>query len=56
MKTVRLLCFGLVAALCASLAHAQKFEGLARTPPLGWNSWNKFGCNVSEQMIRETSP
>lgn len=20
---------------------------------MGWNSWNKFGCNVSEQMIRQ---
>ncbi|MFT3907048.1 MAG: glycoside hydrolase family 27 protein [Steroidobacteraceae bacterium] len=28
-------------------------NGLARTPPMGWNSWNKFGCNVSEQLIRE---
>jgi len=28
---------------------------LARTPPMGWNSWNKFGCNVSEQLIRETA-
>jgi alpha-galactosidase len=26
---------------------------LAATPPMGWNSWNKFGCNVSEQLIRE---
>jgi alpha-galactosidase len=26
---------------------------LAQTPPMGWNSWNKFGCNVSEQMMRE---
>src|SRR5271166_2176360 len=25
---------------------------LALTPPMGWNSWNKFGCNVSEEMIR----
>src|ERR1700678_2353641 len=25
---------------------------LALTPPMGWNSWNKFGCNVSEDMIR----
>jgi alpha-galactosidase len=22
---------------------------------MGWNSWNKFGCNVSEQLIRETA-
>jgi alpha-galactosidase len=28
---------------------------LAQTPPMGWNSWNKFGCNVSEQLIRETA-
>ncbi|WP_180542147.1 alpha-galactosidase [Nevskia soli] len=28
-------------------------NGVARTPPMGWNSWNKFGCNVSEKMIRE---
>jgi alpha-galactosidase len=26
---------------------------VARTPPMGWNSWNKFGCNVSEQLIKE---
>ncbi len=30
-------------------------DGLARTPPMGWNTWNKFGCNVSEQLIRETA-
>ncbi len=28
-------------------------NGLARTPPMGWNSWNKFGCNVSDKLIRE---
>jgi alpha-galactosidase len=27
-------------------------DGLALTPPMGWNSWNKFGCNVSDEMIR----
>lgn len=35
------------------LLQAQKFEGLALTPPMGWNSWNKFGCNVDEIMIRQ---
>jgi alpha-galactosidase len=30
-------------------------NGLARTPPMGWNSWNKFGCDVSEQLIKETA-
>lgn len=31
----------------------KKFEGLALTPPMGWNSWNKFSCNVDENMIRQ---
>src|SRR5205814_10578633 len=25
---------------------------LALAPPMGWNSWNKFQCNVSEDMIK----
>ena len=25
---------------------------LGATPPMGWNSWNTFGCNVSETLIR----
>ena len=28
---------------------------LALTPPMGWNSWNKFQCNVSEQLIKSTA-
>ena len=29
-------------------------NGLGRTPQMGWNTWNKFGCNISERLIRET--
>lgn len=29
--------------------------GLALTPPMGWNTWNKFACNISEQLIRESA-
>ncbi|HEV8133950.1 MAG TPA: alpha-galactosidase [Pyrinomonadaceae bacterium] len=41
--------------LCAvSLANVYPLDnGVARTPPMGWNSWNKFGCAVNEQLIRE---
>ncbi|GAA4669962.1 glycoside hydrolase family 27 protein [Phytohabitans rumicis] len=28
-------------------------NGVARTPPMGWNSWNTFGCNISETLIRQ---
>ncbi len=31
---------------------AQKFEGLAPTPPMGWNSWNTFGTNIDEKLIK----
>ncbi|WP_410597394.1 glycoside hydrolase family 27 protein [Amycolatopsis sp. lyj-23] len=27
----------------------------AVTPPLGWNSWNSFGCNVSESTIHQAA-
>ncbi|GAB2284972.1 Alpha-galactosidase 1 [Dionaea muscipula] len=30
-------------------------NGLGMTPPMGWNSWNHFACNISESMIRETA-
>jgi alpha-galactosidase len=32
-----------------------KWDGLAKTPPMGWNTWNKFACRVSDQLIRETA-
>lgn len=38
---------------CWQDISAQKFEGLADTPPMGWNSWNKFACNINEKLIRE---
>jgi alpha-galactosidase len=34
---------------------AQKFEGLAKTPPMGWNTWNKFGFNFDEKIIRDVA-
>lgn len=30
-------------------------DNLAPTPPMGWNSWNPFGKNVNELVIRETA-
>ncbi len=26
-------------------------EGVAATPPMGWNSWNTFGCDIDESTI-----
>jgi alpha-galactosidase len=30
-------------------------NGLALTPPMGWNDWNAYGCNVSEQLVEQTA-
>jgi alpha-galactosidase len=55
------LLFFLVAllAVCASFLTqplaASPNRSLAPTPPMGWNSWNKFACDVSEKLIRETA-
>ncbi len=46
----KLFLFVVVVFLFAGLS-AQKFDQVARTPPMGWNSWNKYACNVSESLI-----
>ncbi|MFB9545784.1 alpha-galactosidase, partial [Micromonospora sagamiensis] len=28
-------------------------NGVARTPPMGWNTWNTFGCNINETLIHQ---
>ena len=30
-------------------------NGLALTPPMGWNDWNAYKCNVSESLIKQTA-
>ena len=48
------LCLGLGLAVAHQPARPLDNK-LARTPPMGWNSWNHFGCDVSGQLIRETA-
>lgn len=36
-------------------AEPLPYNGLAKTPPMGWNSWNKFAGKVTDQLIRETA-
>ena len=37
----------------AALAQQRPVSaGLALTPPMGWNTWNKFACNVSDELVR----
>ncbi|MBC2607345.1 glycoside hydrolase family 27 protein [Pelagicoccus albus] len=45
---------GIASALAATTV-AQKFEGLALTPPMGFNTWNTFESNISEELILDTA-
>jgi alpha-galactosidase len=54
MKNLLLLIAIILVWAAATPAQESKYAGenLAPTPPMGWNSWNKFACNVSDQLIR----
>lgn len=30
-------------------------NGVGLTPPMGWNSWNHFGCAINEKLIKQTA-
>jgi alpha-galactosidase len=45
------------ALLAAAVARAQSppepaFLGWARTPPMGWNSWDAFGTTITEAQVK----
>jgi alpha-galactosidase len=44
---------GALAALRAATPAQALNNGVARTPPMGWNTWNTFGCNINETLIRQ---
>ena len=51
---LRSACFTTLLLIATASISAKALEnGIAPTPPMGWNSWNKFGCNVSESLIKE---
>jgi alpha-galactosidase len=41
----------MLSLLVAPALLAAQDKSLAPTPPMGWNSWNKFGCHVSEDLV-----
>src|SRR3954451_14457898 len=51
--SLALVAAALALALPGSAAAVS--DGLARTPPMGWSSWNHFGCAIDERTVRETA-
>jgi alpha-galactosidase len=50
-----IICLGCAAsgvAVADFRPQALAANGLAPTPPMGWNSWNRFGCDISEATIQ----
>jgi alpha-galactosidase len=55
MKNIYLLPLSLALAttLCSvTLAQGSASAKLAPAPPMGWNSWNKFGSKINDAIIR----
>ncbi len=54
MRAGRFTCAGAVVVILIALAVdlSALDNGLARTPPMGWNSWNNFELNINEKLIR----
>ena len=44
-----------VVTVTAATPAAALDNGLALTPPMGWNDWNAFGCNVSAKLVEATA-
>ena len=51
LATVALTLTGTTAALAAPALD----NGLALTPPMGFNDWNAVGCGVTESFIKQTA-
>ncbi|MFG2825695.1 NPCBM/NEW2 domain-containing protein [Kitasatospora sp. NPDC048365] len=57
LTSASLLTGGLAASVVVQVATAPPAaaltNGLALTPPMGWNSWNKMRCMPTEQAVRD---
>ena len=53
MKLIKsFLLASLTSIIFGTSLYAQKFEELAQTPPMGWNSWNTFQTKIDEPLLK----
>jgi alpha-galactosidase len=56
VRVVLIMCVAIIAVAIMPSSGRALDNGLAKTPPMGWNSWNKFGCKgLNEKVVRETA-
>ena len=52
---MRIACAAVLMASVPALLSSPLDDGLARTPPMGWNSWETFRLRIDEVLIRSTA-
>lgn len=53
LKMIKFLLLNIL--LFPSIVFSRPSETLALTPPMGWNTWNTFKCEIDEKLIRESA-
>jgi len=54
-RSVTFVICGVLSAASLTSCSSGGGDRLALTPPMGWNSWNFFQADISEQIIRDTA-
>lgn len=53
IRTIKIAAALVLGVLLLGNAAAHRLEnGLARTPPMGWSSWNRFHCDITEADVK----
>lgn len=55
MRRAALLSAAVLLLAVPAPVFAQKAPDLALTPPMGWNSWNHYGCQIDQALIEKTA-
>eukprot|EP00347_Sterkiella_histriomuscorum_P015513 403356745 len=50
MKSISIAVFALLYSSVFGLEN-----GIAQTPQMGWNTWNKFDCGINETLIKQSA-
>jgi alpha-galactosidase len=55
-KIISRLSLSLFFGFLLSVPSSRALEnGLALTPSMGWNSWNRFACHVTEDLVKSAA-